>query len=73
MQNGGRYKNFKTYFLHVPWADKSTTSECLIDKAFTLLSSFTRQFEKYLLHYLGETIKLGCAAIAKNTTFVVWN
>ena len=51
-------KNIK-YFTPVPWKDKTTNSERVTDKSFTLLRPFNGQLEIRLLYYFGETIKLG--------------
>ena len=59
-ENGSRDENIKKYFTPIPWADKTTTSERLSDKSFTLFRPFTGQHKKQLLYYFGETIKLGC-------------
>ena len=52
-------ENTETYFTPVPGADKTSTSERLREKSFTLLRPFTGQLKKHLLHYFGETIKMG--------------
>ena len=65
-QNGYRDKNIKTYFTPVPATDKSTTSERLSDKSFTLLSPFTGLLKKQLFYPFRETIKLGCKNVLQS-------